>query len=374
MSTPSRKLDHLLIARDRSVESLPLNWFSKISLLHEALPEEDLQEVDLEVDFLGHRISAPLIIEGITGGHSDAEEINRALATAAQEFNIPIGVGSQRAALEYPDLVSTFRVAREAASDVPLIANIGATHIRGERGIRNVQEVVSMIDADAVAIHLNALQEAVQPEGQPEYSGVLSALRDLASDVGVPIVVKETGTGISAQTARAIERTGVAAIDIGGAGGTHWAIIEGYRYPHDHPLAPSPFTFSNWGIPTAVSIVEVSSATRKLTIIGSGGIRSGMDAAKAIALGAHIAGSALPFLRAYYRGGLDAVKVLLRRFLAELSWAIFLTGSRSPGELRLRKPIIALGEPLEWLTQRVGREWQVYKPGSVSRRWLMGWG
>lgn len=181
MSTPSRKLDHLLIARDRSVESLPLNWFSKISLLHEALPEEDLQEVDLEVDFLGHRISAPLIIEGITGGHSDAEEINRALATAAQEFNIPIGVGSQRAALEYPDLVSTFRVAREAASDVPLIANIGATHIRGERGIRNVQEVVSMIDADAVAIHLNALQEAVQPEGQPEYSGVLSALRDLAS-------------------------------------------------------------------------------------------------------------------------------------------------------------------------------------------------
>ncbi len=374
MSTPSRKLDHLLIARDRSVESLPLNWFSKISLLHEALPEEDLQEVNLEVDFLGHKISAPLLIEGITGGHADAEEINRALALAAQEYNIPIGVGSQRAALEHPELIPTFRVAREAAPDVPLIANIGATHIRGEAGIRNVQEVVSMIDADAVAIHLNALQEAVQPEGQPDYSGVLSALRDLSSEVGVPVVVKETGTGISAQTARAIERTGVAAIDIGGAGGTHWAIIEGHRYPQDHTLAPSPFSFSSWGIPSAVSIVEVSTATRELTIIGSGGVRSGLDAAKAIALGAHLAGSALPFLRAYYRGGLDAVKVLLKRFFAELAWAIFLTGSKSPKELRLRKPVIALGEPLEWLSQRVGREWQVYKPGSVFRRWPTGWG
>ncbi len=374
MSTPSRKLDHLLIARDREVEALRLNWLPQIHIPHDALPEMDLDQVNLETDFLGRTVAAPLIIEGMTGGHEAAERINRALASVAEEFRVAIGVGSQRAALEHPELVGTYRVAREEAPDVPLIANIGATHVTGERGLRNVQEVASMIEADAVAIHLNALQEVVQPEGDPAYAGVLAALRDLAREAGVPIVVKETGTGISGGTARAIERAGVYAIDVGGAGGTHWAIVEGLRYPQDHRLAPSPFRFATWGIPTPVSVAEVSSLTSRVKVIGSGGVRSGVDAAKVIALGAHMAGAALPFLRAFYRGGRDSLRDAMERFISELRWALFLAGCRTPAELRLRGGAVVTGEPLQWLQQRLGPGWQVYKPGMKSPRWLVGWG
>jgi len=374
LSTPTRKLDHLIIARDREVESRGLNWLPQVHLPHEALPEMDLDEVDLEVEFLGRTLSAPILIEAMTGGHEAAREINRALASVAQEFRVVMGVGSQRAALEHPELAETYRVARREAPDIPLIANIGATHVTGDSGLRSVQEVASMIGADAVAVHLNALQEVVQPEGDPEYAAVLPALRDLVSEAGVPIIVKETGTGISGQTARALERAGVYAIDVGGAGGTHWAIVEGMRYPEGHRLAPSPFVFASWGIPTPATVAEVSALTSRVRVIGSGGIRSGVDAAKVIALGAHMAGAALPFLRAFYRGGRASIRDAVERLITELRWALFLTGCRTPAELRLRAGPVVTGNLLQWLQQRLGHGWQVYKPGTKSPRWLVGWG
>ncbi|RLG48340.1 MAG: type 2 isopentenyl-diphosphate Delta-isomerase [Thermoproteota archaeon] len=266
-----------------------------------------------------------------------------------------MGVGSQRAALEDPDLSWTFRVARDEAPDLVLIANIGATHIVGGEGVDRAKRVVDMIEADGLAVHLNPLQEAVQPGGTPSFSDVLPALRDVVSEVGVPVIVKETGAGISAETARLLEMAGVSYIDVAGLGGTNWAIVEGMRESCGEIMVRLSRSLSSWGIPVAASIVEVSRALENASVIASGGVRSGVDAAKAIALGADLAGAARPFLRALLERGVEGLVSEVDFFLEGLKRSIMLTGCRTPRELKLRGRFVPLGYLSHWLSWRARR-------------------
>lgn len=352
MKTSERKLNHLRIARERDVESREWNWFEDIILLHLASSEIAPEDVRLDVSFLGKEISAPIIIEGMTGGHEKAKEINVALAEAAREIGIPLGLGSQRAALENPALSSTFRAAREVAPEIPIIANLGVSHIIGSSGIENACEAISMVEADALAVHLNLLQEIIQPEGSSSFRGLLDALTDLADQLDVPVIVKEIGFGISKEAAALLEATGVAGIDVAGLGGTNWAIVEGYRSREGSLMRALANTFQDWGIPTPASIVEVAVATKNVFIIGSGGVRSGLDASKCIALGADYSGAALPFLRAYYEGGVSAILQLLNQFMIEMKTALALSGTSDISQFRRRKRFVLKGKLLEWITYR----------------------
>ncbi len=352
MKTSERKLSHLLIAKEREVESKEWNWFEDVILLHSAASEVALEDVKLSVDFLGKEISAPIIIEGMTGGHKKAREINKALAEAAREVMVPLGLGSQRAALEDPSLSSTFKAAREIAPEIPIIANLGASHIIGASGLENASRAVSMIEADALAIHLNLLQEIIQPEGSSSFKGLLDSLTNLVDQIDVPVIVKEIGVGISKETAVLLEATGIAGIDVAGLGGTNWAIIEGYRSQERSIMRVLAETFKTWGIPTPASILEVATATENVFIIGSGGVRSGLDASKCIALGAEYAGAALPFLRAYYEGGSPAILRLLNQFVVEMKTALALSGASDILQFKARKRYLLKGRLLEWVIYR----------------------
>ncbi len=352
MKTSERKLSHLMIAKEKNVESKEWNWFEDVILLHSAASEVSPENVKLSVDFLGKKISAPIIIEGMTGGHEKAKEINIALAEAAGEVSIPLGLGSQRAALEDPSLSSTFRVARDAAPDIPIIANLGASHIIGTSGVENASKAINMVEADALAIHLNLLQEIIQPEGSSSFKGLLDALTDLVDLLDVPVIVKEIGVGISKETAALLEATGIAGLDVAGLGGTNWTIIEGYRSQEGSLIKSLARTFETWGVPTPASIIEAVSATENVFIIGSGGVRNGLDASKCIILGANYSGAALPFLRAYYSGGKTAILQLLNQFVVEMKTALALSGASDLAQFKRRKRYLLKGRLLNWVLCR----------------------
>ena len=326
--TRRRKLEHIEICLREDVQCRRSPMFEHVHLIHKALPEVDRDSIDLTVNFLGLRASAPLVIAAMTGGHPDTMEINRRLAEAAEELRIPIGVGSQRAAVEDPTLEDTFRVVREVAPSVPVIANIGATHVDA------APAAVEMIEADILAIHLNPLQEAIQPEGDCSSVGMLDSIAAIVESVDVPVMVKETGAGISAQVAVALEEVGVAAVDVGGVGGTSWAAVEYYRalQENDEVKAQLGLDFWDWGIPTALSVLMVSEAT-DLEIVATGGVRSGLDVAKAIALGATAAGVAYPLLQAAVEGTTRDVIVELEKIIDGLKTAMYLTGCQTVDEL-----------------------------------------
>jgi isopentenyl-diphosphate Delta-isomerase len=350
----ARKAEHLELAARPDVDAAPANAWHDIFFEHEALPECNLDDVDLSVTFLGHRLEAPLVIAGMTGGHPAAEQINAALAAAAGRSGLALGVGSQRAALVNPELSSTYSIVRTVAPSAFIIGNVGIAQLLPQASgpalsLEQLLAAIDMVRADALAIHLNFLEESVQPEGDRHAAGGLAAIERVATALPIPVVVKETGGGISQSTAFRLAGAGAAALDVGGSGGTSFAAIEGLRAQarHDgrgHRLGDS---LLGWGIPTPVSIVAARAAG--LPVIATGGIRSGLDGAKAIALGATLVGVARPLLVAA-RDGEQAVHAWIDSFLHELRSVMFLLGARTPGELR-RTRLVVTGTTHAWLEQ-----------------------
>ncbi len=349
MVTENRKFEHIHICLEKDVQARGLKTgFEDVHLIHKALPEINREKVDIRTSILGHRLSAPILIEAMTGGTKEATKINATLAEVAEEMGIGMGVGSQRAAIENPKLEETFKVVREKAPSTFLIANIGAPQLVKGYGPKEVLKAVEMIEADALAIHLNALQEATQPEGETTYGGVKKKIAEVVEALDVPVIVKETGAGISGEVAKLLEESGVACIDVAGVGGTSWAAVEYYRAGKagDSLRERLGEIFWDWGIPTVVSLVEVVQ-TVKIPVIASGGLRSGLDAAKALALGAEMAGFGYAFLVEAMRGKAD-LKRMVTFITQELRNAMFLVGSSNVKELK-EAPVVITGETREWL-------------------------
>ncbi|HJX38605.1 MAG TPA: type 2 isopentenyl-diphosphate Delta-isomerase [Anaerolineae bacterium] len=326
-----RKLDHLRICLDKSPQSTLTTGFERYRFVHQALPEVDLEAVDLSCQLLGKSLRAPLIISCMTGGTAEAEHVNLSLAEAAQQLGLAMGVGSQRAALEDSSLAYTYQV-RKVAPDILLLANLGAVQLNYGYGAEDCQRAVEMIHADALVLHLNPLQECLQSGGNTNFSSLVKRVEEVCYHLPVPVVVKEVGWGISTRVAEMLKGAGVAAIDVAGAGGTSWSAVE-QRRAEDQQSDSIAEAFSIWGIPTAESIAMVRAAAPDVTVIGSGGIRSGIDVAKALALGAHAAGIATPLLSPATIGA-GAVASKLGETLEELRIAMFCIGVSDLDSLR----------------------------------------
>ncbi len=324
--THSRKLDHVRIVLDENVAAKGISTdFECWRMPHEALPELDMAAIDLHTTFLGKSLNAPLLISSMTGGAHDVTSINIVLAQAAQALGLGMGVGSQRAAIGNPDLAKSYQV-RRVAPDILLMANIGAVQLNYGYGVSECQRAVDMIEADALILHLNALQEAVQPEGNTNFADLLPKIAAVCRALSVPVIIKEVGNGIGPATARRLIEAGVAAIDVAGAGGTSWSEVERFRHQQSRQ-AQVAASFADWGIPTSESIQQVRRALPNTPIIGSGGVRSGVDVAKAIALGADVVATAKPALFAAVSAhGSDAVYEELQGFIQELRVAMFCSG------------------------------------------------
>ncbi len=350
--TRKRKINHIRISLNQKVQARKATTgFEDIYFIHKALPEIDKQEIDLSTTVLGHKFSAPLIVGAITGGAQEATEINATIAEAVEKLGLGMGVGSQRAAIEDKRLEKTFAIARKKAPTAFLIANIGGVQLVNGYGVKEVKKVIEMIDADAIAIHLNALQEAAQPEGQTNFKGILEKISEFAKEIDKPIIAKETGAGIAAEEAEKLEAAGVKAIDVSGVGGTSFAAVEYYRAKKRKNNFQRVLSdvFWDWGIPTAISVVEVSQ-TVNVPVIASGGIRDGVDVAKALTLGASLASLSQPALQAAIKG-LKETENMLSFIMDGLKNAMFLTGAESVKQLR-KVPIVITGKTAEWLKLR----------------------
>lgn len=330
-----RKAEHIELALDDRMQ-VRRHFFEEYRFEHEALPETDMADVDLGTDFLGKRLAAPILISCMTGGTDEASRINRNLAVAAEETGIALGLGSQRKAIDDPSLADSFKV-RDVAPTAPLLANLGAVQLNYGFGLAECRRAVEMIGADALVFHLNPLQEAIQPEGQCDFSGLVDKMADVAGGLEVPVIVKEIGCGISATTARRLQEAGIGIIDTAGVGGTSWARIEAAR-ADDTEIGE---VFADWGVPTPESIQSLCRIPG-ISVIGSGGVRNGIDVAKAIALGADIVGLAQPFLLAANRSAEMAV-AKSRRIIRELAITMFCVGARSVEELQ-KVELIRRGE------------------------------
>ncbi|AFK22635.1 type 2 isopentenyl-diphosphate Delta-isomerase [Pyrococcus sp. ST04] len=351
-----RKFEHIEHCLKRNVEAHVSNGFEDIFLIHSSLPEIDKDEVDLSVEFLGRKFDYPIMITGMTGGTRKGEiawKINRTLAQAAEELNIPFGVGSQRAMIENPETWESYYV-RDVAPNVFLVGNLGAPQFgknaKRRYGIREVLYAIEKIEADAIAIHMNPLQESVQPEGDTTFSGVLEALAEIKANIDYPVIAKETGAGVSREVAVKLESIGIDAIDISGLGGTSWSGVEYYRAKDEFGKMLA-LRFWDWGIKTAISLAEVRYWT-SLPIIASGGMRDGITMAKALALGATLVGVALPVLKPAAKGDVEGVKKVIIGYAEEIKNAMFLVGAKTIEDLR-RVPIVIVGFVREWLEQRI---------------------
>ena len=360
--TRKRKADHIRISLEKDVQARKTTTcFEDIHLIHKALPEINKQEINLSTEVFNHKFSAPLIVGAITGGTPEATRINAAIAEAVEELGLGMGVGSQRAAIEDKKLEKTFTVARKKAPNAFLIANIGGVQLVNGYSIKEVEKAVAMIEADAIAIHLNPLQEAIQPEGQTNFRGILEKISEIAEKIDKPLIVKETGAGIAAEEAKKLETVGVNGIDVSGAGGTSFAAVEYYRVkgPKNSFQRRLGDVFWDWGIPTAISVVEVSQSV-KIPVIASGGVRDGVDMAKALALGANLTSLSQPILQAAVKGARET-KNVLSLLIEELRNAMFLVGANSVQELH-KVPLVITGKTAEWLRVRG------FKPEKYARR------
>lgn len=347
--TGKRKVDHIRICLDQKAQTKNVTaGFEDINLVHRALPEINKEKINLSTNFLGKKFNAPLIVGAMTGGAKEAIQINASIAEAVENLGLGMGLGSQRAAIENKTLEETYSIARKKAPRAFLIANIGGVQLVHGYGVKEVKRIVEMIDANAVAIHLNALQEAVQPEGQTNFKGVLSKIAEITEAIDVPVIVKETGAGISAEDAIALEKCGVKAIDIGGLGGTSFAAVEYYRSTKQKDVYLGE-AFWDWGIPTAVSLIETSQSI-KLPFIASGGIRNGHDIAKALGLGASLASISQPILQTAVKG-VQQTQEKLDCLIEELRNVMFLVGAQEINDLT-KIPIVVTGKTSQWLQAR----------------------
>ena len=336
-----RKREGIEIPLNKDVQAKTTSTYLEyVKLIHNALPELDYDEIDISTTFLKRKFSAPLIIDSMTGGAPEAARINGRLGELAEKYGFAMGLGSQRAGLESKQLAETYSIARKNAPSAFLIANIGGAQLAKGLTIENIKKIIDMIQADALVIHLNPLQELIQPEGEPKYKGVLSKISEISGDLDVPVIVKEVGAGISKEVAVKLEVAGVSAINVAGAGGTSWAGVEKIRAEASNNDLKTHLgeIFWDWGIPTAASLVEVKK-TVKVPIIASGGLRNGMEMAKCIVLGASMCAMAYPFL-------LKAAESKEQLFsfadtvIAELKSTMFLIGAMNLSVLKSSRYIL----------------------------------
>jgi isopentenyl-diphosphate delta-isomerase len=325
-----RKKDGIDIPLQKNVQARTTStYLEHVKLVHNALPEIDYDNIDLSTLFLGRKFSAPLIIDSMTGGTDEATVINGRLGELAEKYGFGMGLGSQRAGLKSEELAATYAIARKNAPNAFLIANIGGAQLAKGLTVDDARKIVKMIRANALVVHLNPLQELVQPEGEPKYAGVLARISELVKNMDVPVIVKEVGAGISREAAAKLEMAGVAAINVAGAGGTSWAGVEKVRaemVKNDIKRHLGDL-FWDWGIPTAASLVQVRRAVR-LPLIASGGLRNGLEVAKCMALGASMAAMAYPFLRAASQSR-ESLFAFADTLLAELKSTMFLVGAEN---------------------------------------------
>jgi isopentenyl-diphosphate delta-isomerase len=328
-----RKLDHLEITLSKDVSySCKTTGFESWDFIHCALPEIDLKMVDTSISFLSRQLSFPFIIAGITGGIEQGDRINYKLAEVAESTKVAFALGSMRMFCHDPALLKKHTYLRKSTPSIPLIGNIGAVNLVHDISLDHIQKIVDILNLDAFALHLNPLQEAIQPEGDTNFSSVLKAIEKAALRLSCPIMVKETGAGLSYEVAQKLKQAGASIIDVAGAGGTSWAAIEGFR-SQNRTLAES---FRNWGIPTA-ECIEVCRKISGITLCASGGIDNGMAIGKALALGANITASARKILLTYDKKSQSGVEHLIKQWRTQLRLCMFLTGSRRISDLNLKK-------------------------------------
>ncbi len=343
----SRKLEGLTIPLRENVQARDTSTFLEyVMLIHNALPELDIDDIDTSTTFLNHRFSAPIIIDSMTGGTPEASIINARLAEVAEELNLGMGLGSQRAGLISDSLVESYAIARDRAPNAFLIANIGGVQLK-QLTLDDIKKIIDMIRADALAIHLNPLQELIQPEGEPRFKGIYGKILELVKSISIPIIVKEVGAGISREVAVKLELAGVKAINIAGSGGTSWAGVEKLRADNVSNDLKSHLgeLLWDWGIPTAVALIEARRSV-KSSIIASGGLRNGLDIAKCIALGADMCALAYPFLK-HANESKESVLKYAKMLIEELRAVMFLTGSRSIKDLKTARYLL-LSPLLDW--------------------------
>lgn len=338
--TSERKLEHIRINLMEDVSSAIRTGFERYAFVHRALPEIDLHDVSLLGSFLGHPFRAPFLISSMTGGAEGLEVINRRLAEAAQERGIVLAVGSQRAMLESADLADTFNI-RSLAPDCMILANLGAVQLNYGYGLTECLRAVEILNADGLILHLNPLQEALQPEGNTRWSGLLKRIEACARALPVPLIVKEVGYGISGPVARQLVAAGAAAIDVAGAGGTSWSQVEMHRARSalERDVAAA---FVGWGIPTAECLRQVRAAVPDTPLIASGGLRSGIDAAKALAMGASLVGLAAPLLAA----AMESTAAVIERLdvlIETLRITMFAIGVSDLAKLRDTQALVHVG-------------------------------
>src|SRR6266571_5059403 len=364
-----RKIEHVSIALGQDITAPQRANWNDIQFIHQALPEVDLDEIDTSVTFLGHRLRFPIFMSSLTGGHPEVTSINRNLARAAEEYGLALGVGSQRAAIVNPDVTPSYAVTRQYAPNAFLIANIGAPQLIAQSRhpafrVEQVQQAIDMIGANALAVHMNSLQEAAQPEGDRRSVGEVAALKALTGALNVPVMAKETGAGVCREQALLLRSCGLAAIGVGRAGGSSMTAMEAARSQSrgDEQTMSIGLLYRDWGIATPICVVEASVA--QLPLISTGGVRNGLDVARALALGATLVGMGFPFLKAASES-YEKVCELLETTIAELKVAMQLSSAQNIAQLQ-QVDVVVTGETRNWLTLR-GFE-QTLKE-MAQRRW-----